>query len=122
MQTNPWEDAYLRFESVDEEIRKFCGWLAKLGARDWPRDSQILEVFSGRGSGLKALERLGFHNVEGIDLSPRLVREYRGQAKCHVGDCRALPFPDNSKDVLIVQRACTTCRLCPMIWTVCSRR
>src|SRR5216684_1705336 len=36
-------------------------------------------------------------------LSPGLVAQYRGPAKCIVGDCRKLPFAARSKDVLIVQ-------------------
>jgi SAM-dependent methyltransferase len=98
-----WEAAYLRFESPEDEIRKFLGRLRKIGADGWSLDSQIVELFSGRGNGLRALERLGFRNIEGMDLSPRLVSEYQGAAKCHVGDCRALPFAGESKDVAIVQ-------------------
>lgn len=98
-----WEAAYLRFESPEDEVRKFVGRLRKTGADRWPQDSQIVELFSGRGNGLRALERLGFRDIEGMDLSPRLVAEYQGPAKCHVGDCRALPLASGSKDILIVQ-------------------
>jgi ubiquinone/menaquinone biosynthesis C-methylase UbiE len=52
---------------------------------------------------LIALERLGFTRIEGVDVSPRLVAQYRGPAKCIIGDCRKLPFAPRSKDVLIVQ-------------------
>lgn len=100
---NAWEAAYLRFESPEHEVRKFLRRLRMLGADRWPREAQIVELFSGRGNGLRALERLGFRNLEGMDLSPRLVSEYRGLAKCHVGDCRALPFPHQTKDVVVVQ-------------------
>jgi SAM-dependent methyltransferase len=100
---NPWEAAYLRFETPEQEIRKFAGRLKKLGAMTWPRDSAVVELFSGRGNGLHALELLGFHNLEGVDLSPRLVAEYIGPARCYVADCRALPFESLSKDVLVVQ-------------------
>jgi ubiquinone/menaquinone biosynthesis C-methylase UbiE len=100
---DPWEAAYLRFESPEEEIRKFMGRLNRLGAGQWPRNAEIVELFCGRGSGLIALHRLGFTRLEGVDLSPRLIAQYRGPAKCIVADCRKLPFPDNSKDILIVQ-------------------
>ena len=100
---DPWEAAYLRFETPEQEIRKFVTRLGKLGAAQWPRDTEIVELFCGRGNGLNALERLGFTHVEGVDLSPRLIAQYRGPAKCFVGDCRQLPFADRSKDVLIVQ-------------------
>jgi len=100
---DPWESAYLRFETPEEEIGKFIGRLNRLGAAQWPRDTEIVELFCGRGNGLIALERLGFTRLEGVDLSPRLIAEYRGPAKCIVADCRKLPFEARSKDVLIVQ-------------------
>src|SRR5229473_2665320 len=100
---DPWEAAYLRFETPQEEIQKFTARLNRVGAREWPREAEIVELFCGRGNGLIALERLGFTRLEGIDLSPRLVAQYRGPAKCIVSDCRQLPFADRSKEVLIVQ-------------------
>jgi ubiquinone/menaquinone biosynthesis C-methylase UbiE len=100
---DPWEAAYLRFETPEQEIRKFNERLVKLGARDWDRQSEIVELFCGRGNGLHALEQLGFARIEGVDLSAALVAKYSGPAKCTVADCRQLPFADRSKDVLIVQ-------------------
>ena len=100
---DPWEAAYLRFETPEEEIQKFMSRLNRLGAPQWPRDAEIVELFCGRGNGLIALQRLGFTNIEGVDLSPRLIAKFKGTAKCTVADCRQLPFPDRSKDVLIVQ-------------------
>jgi ubiquinone/menaquinone biosynthesis C-methylase UbiE len=100
---DPWEAAYSRFETPEEEIRKFIARLKEMGALGWPRDAAIVELFCGRGNGLHALQRLGFSRVEGIDLSPRLLALYTGTAKCTVGDCRHLPFDDQSKDVVIVQ-------------------
>jgi SAM-dependent methyltransferase len=98
-----WEAAYLRFETPEQETRKFIGRLRRLGASSWPKDSRIVELFCGRGNGLHALERLGFRNLDGVDLSPRLVAEYQGPATCHVADCRLLPFSTSSKDIAIVQ-------------------
>src|SRR5712664_2575579 len=100
---DPWEAAYLRFESPEEEIQKFIARLNRLGAGGWPRDAEIVELFCGRGNGLIALQRLGFSRIEGVDLSPRLLAQFKGSAKCTVADCRKLPFADCSKDVLIVQ-------------------
>ena len=62
-----------------------------------------MELFCGRGNGLHALEQLGFTRLEGVDLSGRLLAQYRGKAKCYEADCRKLPFADRSKDILIVQ-------------------
>ena len=101
--SDPWEDAYLRFETPEQEIAKFVRRLRSLGAEKWRLDSQIVELFCGRGNGLKALALLGFRNLEGVDISPRLLACYRGPAICHVGDCRKIPLPDHSRDVLIVQ-------------------
>jgi SAM-dependent methyltransferase len=102
-EADPWEAAYLRFETPEEEIRKFVGRLRRLGATNWPRDIRIVELFCGRGNGLRAWERLGFRKVEGVDLSPRLIAKYDGLAKCYVADCRNLPFSDCSRDAAIVQ-------------------
>jgi len=98
-----WEAAYLRFETPAQEIKKFESRLLKLGATQWPRDAEIVELFCGRGNGLRALQNLGFTHLEGVDLSPRLLAEYQGPAKCQVADCRHLPFANQSKDILIVQ-------------------
>lgn len=100
---DPWEAAYLRFETPEQEIRKFVARLQRLRACAWPKDARIVDLFCGRGNGLHALERLGFRNLEGVDLSSRLIAEYHGPAKCYVGDCRQLPFEDASKDAAIVQ-------------------
>ena len=100
---DPWEAAYIRFETPQQEIRKFLRRLRKLGATELPHDAHVVELFCGRGNGLHALAQLGFTHLEGVDLSERLVALYRGTAKCYVSDCRQLPFSDGSKDVLIVQ-------------------
>jgi len=98
-----WEAAYLRFETSEEEIRKFTARLEALGQASWPRSAELVELFCGRGGGLVALERLGFTELEGVDLSPTLLARYSGPARCHLADCRALPFADASKDVLLAQ-------------------
>src|SRR5215475_6005216 len=100
---DPWERAYLRFETPEQEIRKFIGRLKFVGAMKWPRNAKIVELFCGRGSGLTALHRLGFSAVQGVDLSPSLAAEYAGPGDILVADCRQLPFKDASKDILIVQ-------------------
>ena len=98
-----WERAYASFETPEEEIRKFTQRFYKLGLLSWPRSLKIVELFCGRGNGLKALELLGFNFLEGVDLSPSLLGQYRGQARLYVGDCRQLKLEDESRDVVIVQ-------------------
>jgi SAM-dependent methyltransferase len=97
-----WEAAYLRFETPEEEIRKFLKRLKWLRVDRLDRDIRVAELFCGRGNGLVALERLGFDRLEGVDLSARLVAKYRGPATCHVADCRSLPFADRSKDLVVI--------------------
>jgi len=98
-----WERAYARFETPVQEIAKFRARAKRLGFDAWPRDSQIVDLFCGRGNGLRALEDLGFTNLEGVDLSPSLLEQYTGKAKLYVGDCRKLDLPDASRDAFIVQ-------------------
>ena len=101
--TEAWEQAYLRFETPEQEIRKFTSRLRAVGVDGWRHDARVLEIFCGRGNGLVALERLGFTALYGVDLSPRLVRLYRGRGHCSAGDCRRLPIRSASQDVAIVQ-------------------
>lgn len=98
-----WEEAYILFETPEQEIKKFVRRLKKLGQQDWKREAQIVEIFCGRGNGLKALESLGFRNLEGVDISPDLLSRYDGPAKMYKADCRMLPFDSNSRDIIIVQ-------------------
>ena len=74
-----------------------------MGADRWPRSWNLLEIFCGRGSGLRALRRMGFENLRGLDLSPELLALHpsrRGLAAC---DCRWMPIASSSQDVVIVQ-------------------
>ncbi|MEL6105620.1 MAG: class I SAM-dependent methyltransferase [Planctomycetota bacterium] len=98
-----WEAAYKRFETPEEEIAKFIGRLRRFGFEALDRESRILEIFCGRGNGLVALERMGFNNLEGVDLSDTLLEEYRGTATLHLADCLDLPMAEPEYDVVIVQ-------------------
>jgi SAM-dependent methyltransferase len=98
-----WEAAYERFETPEEEIRKFVQRYRRLGVDGLPQTSRVVELFCGRGNGLVALERLGFESLEGVDLSPGLSARYRGSAQLYVGDCRQLRFESGSKDLVIIQ-------------------
>lgn len=100
---NAWEAAYARFETPEQEIRKFTSRLRKLQIDKCQRDAAVVELFCGRGNGLEALRALGFVHAEGVDLSPRLLAQYRGRAVVLVADCCRLPFANCSKDILIVQ-------------------
>jgi len=97
-----WEAAYKRFETPEQEIAKFTSRLQRFGFEDLSKDIRIAEIFCGRGGGLVALERMGFHNVEGVDLSDTLLAEYRGPATLHLADCMNMPFDAETFDAVVV--------------------
>lgn len=98
-----WEEAYLRFETPEEEIAKFKRRLLRLGAANWSRESHIVELFCGRGGALHAWEQMGFSRLDGVDLSERLLQQYQGPATRYVCDARELPFESASRDIVAVQ-------------------
>ncbi len=97
-----WENAYNKFETQEEEIQKFIKRFKQLGAEKWDKNAEIASLFCGRGGGLIALERLGFKNLHGVDLSPELLMQYEGPAKLYVADCRDIKFEDNSLDYISI--------------------
>lgn len=98
-----WESAYKRFESKEEEIEKFRKRMIALGALQWNKEARIVDLFCGSGRNLICLERLGFGNLHGIDLSPRLLGQYEGPASLYSGDATDLKLPDSWADLFIVQ-------------------
>lgn len=98
-----WEEAFLRFESPEEERAKFRKRLRSLGCETWPKDGNVVDIFCGRGQNLVVLEELGFRNLEGVDLSANLLGRYQGPARMIEADCRSLPFAPSTKDVIVVQ-------------------
>lgn len=98
-----WENAYLRFETPEQEVNKFISRFNEMGQKNWSRDLEILDIFSGRCNGIRALEALGFKNIEGVDISPNLLSKYSGRAKLYVADCRNMPLESNSRDLVVVQ-------------------
>jgi SAM-dependent methyltransferase len=75
-----WEAAYARFETPEQEVRRFVRRLMQLGVTKWPRDAKIVELCCGRGNGLHALSQLGFTRLAGVDLSASLIAHYKGSA------------------------------------------
>jgi ubiquinone/menaquinone biosynthesis C-methylase UbiE len=97
-----WELAYEAFETPEQELRKFIVRLRRIGAARWDRRSRILEVCSGRGTGLLAWQALGFTDVVGIDNSLALVTSQRA-GRTVLGDARLLPFASGAYDVVAIQ-------------------
>lgn len=98
-----WETAYCRFKTPETEVAIFARRLRSLGADNWSRSARVGELFGGRGHGLRALDQLGFRDIEGIDPSTTLTALHEGPGRMSVGDCIDLPWADSSKDIVIVQ-------------------
>lgn len=98
-----WNDAYLRFETPEEELLKFESRLRALGVADWPKELRVAELFCGRGNGLRALAGLGFTELYGVDLSERLASLCEPSGVAAVGDCTSIPIGTGAVDVAIVQ-------------------
>lgn len=98
-----WERAYQAFETPQEELAKFLRRLRGIGAHRWDRQARVLEICSGRGTGLRAWTTLGFRDVIGVDYSYALVAGHRGPGRCVLGDARAIPLATGSCDVVAVQ-------------------
>jgi ubiquinone/menaquinone biosynthesis C-methylase UbiE len=97
-----WEEAYQRFETPAEEIDKFRRRLSAFGVKGWPRDAKIVELFCGRGNGLRAWKTFGFADLTGIDLSSSLVGQVDPGFNTIVADARSIPLPDDSVDVISI--------------------
>jgi ubiquinone/menaquinone biosynthesis C-methylase UbiE len=98
-----WEDAYLRYMTPEEEVRSFTERLTLAGVDKCDRNSRVVELFCGRGSGLNTLAKLGFTAIVGIDLSPTLLNQYSGNATRIAADCRQLPLANDSQDIVFSQ-------------------
>ena len=91
--------------------------------RTKPRDQvHVLEVGCGAGNNLWFVAREGF-SAAGLDASPSAIAHARDRfqaeglsADLRVGDFTALPFPENSFDLVIDRGALTCCGL-----TACRR-
>lgn len=68
-----------------------------------PSDAPILDIGTSTGPNLRMLKTLGFHNITGIDKSPRAVRfcAKKGLGKVLLGDICRLPFDDGSFQLVL---------------------
>ena len=98
-----WEDAYLRYQDQAAEVSNFLRRFRTLRLHELPCSAMAVDLFCGRGTGLKALAAAGFTNIEGVDINRRLLDVYDGPAKLYVGDCRSLQFEDNTRDLVLLQ-------------------
>jgi ubiquinone/menaquinone biosynthesis C-methylase UbiE len=101
---NPrWESAYERFETPEQEKSKFRQRFRQMGFEQLGRDLRVVDLFCGRGNGLRALQEMGFRNLTGVDLSPSLLQQAPPEASRIVADCTDLRFEPGSVDIFVVQ-------------------
>jgi len=111
---DPWEAAYLRFETPEEEIRKFTERLRRLGVSKWPRETTWWSCFAGAATDCTRWRSSDSGTSREWTCRRGCWRNTRGMPAAMSGDCRELPFADKSKDAAIVQGGLhTTCRYCP---------
>ena len=98
-----WEQAHQAFQTPKEELVKILRRFRSLGADSWDTRSSVADICSGRGAGLRAWHQLGFTDVVGVDFSAALATTYQGPGRVILGDARALPLRDRSRDIVLVQ-------------------
>jgi len=99
-----WESAYESFETKNEEVEKFLKRFKSFQFDSFNKNSKVLDLFCGTGSGLEALNILGFSNLVGVDLSPDLLKQCKTKnVELFVGDCRDLKLENNSVDIVTIQ-------------------
>jgi ubiquinone/menaquinone biosynthesis C-methylase UbiE len=74
-----------------------------MGFEQLDRSLRVVDLFCGRGNGLRALQEMGFRNLTGVDLSPSLLQQAPPEASRIVADCTDLRFEPGSVDVFLVQ-------------------
>ena len=67
------------------------------------QDCDALDIGTSTGTNLRMLGHLGFRHVTGLDTSPEAARycQEKGLGQVEVGDVCALPFADQSFDVVL---------------------
>lgn len=68
-----------------------------------PSGAAILDVGTSTGTNLRLLRDMGFHNVEGLDLSSEAIRwcVEKGLGVVRQGSVCAMPFPNESFDLVL---------------------
>lgn len=68
-----------------------------------PLNAAILDVGTSTGTNLRLLKEMGFTNFLGLDRSPEAIHwcEEKGLGTVRQGDVCAIPFPDESFDLIL---------------------
>lgn len=100
-----WDQAAGALENDAMRSTRYAMCLRYLTA-DMARQSRILEVGCGEGSGLSQLQQLGFSKLAGVEVSPERIR--RAQSRLDhavalqlISPTQRLPFDDGAFDAVI---------------------
>ena len=95
-----WQSAHYAEPYYSQRTAKLPVKLRRLGILSMPSHSRILDVCCGRGEALGVLRNFGFEDLEGLDSTLPSNRDSNG-LRLHCGDAQAMPFPDESFDVVL---------------------
>ena len=95
-----WQSAHYEEPYYSQRTAKLPVKLGRLAILSMPSNSRILDVCCGRGEALSVLRTFGFQDLEGLDSTLPSNRDSNG-LRLHRGDAQALPFPDESFDVIL---------------------
>lgn len=93
---------YPTWSNTYEEYNPPVGLLAFLATL--PRTVRVLEIGAGGGFALRAMERMGFRRLVGLDLTATSLAEARRRvpgARLIAADAERLPLGDGSVDVVL---------------------
>lgn len=102
---------------ISKDIIGFINTLLSKGILK--RDSPILDAGCGRGRLLVELEKLGFINTTGVDISDVAVKYAKSQTKSsnvlEADIIKGLSFPNNSFDLIVDLTMVSSCH--PNLWS-----
>jgi len=95
-----WQSAHYQEPYNTQRKEKYPGKMERLGLKDEDRSAQVLDTCCGQGIALSVLHGWGFTSLTGLDATPHPDWSKDGPAVIHEGDVMAMPFPDQSFDIV----------------------
>lgn len=93
-----WISAFIDRDEK-KTLRKYLKRAELFGlSREW----KILDLCCGYGSTLRALKKMGFTDVYGLDISEELVKLIDKNFRVQVGDCLRMGFKSNVFDAVVI--------------------
>lgn len=103
-ESETWQRAYSEDQLVARRLKKHWSKLQGMGIEQWARKDRLLDVCCGTGEVLGLLRKHGFSDLYGMDVTPPSTSGLEG-VDIRRGDARALPYDDESFDVVLCMHA-----------------